>query len=140
MSERKPPQKPTNLRPYECDLVVNRQHLTKLEISPYYEKHNKEYLEALKKKRIVLSKEELTTKLISDNLIKEFIKQLDKEEEIISEGRYYHWTYYSRRVFKDFETSNKIKAYKLVWCFDDNEPHILGIIDCYRMRKHDRLK
>jgi hypothetical protein len=27
-----------------------------------------------------------------------------------------------------------------VWCFDDNEPHILGIIDCYKMRKHDRIK
>ena len=89
MVETKPPQKPTNLRPYECDLVVNGQHLTKLEISPYYEKHNKEYLEAVKKKGIVLSKEELTTKLITDDLMKEFIKQLDQEEEIISEGRYY---------------------------------------------------
>ena len=51
MVEIKPPQKPTNLRPYECDLVINGQHLTKLEISPYYKKHNKEYLEALEKKR-----------------------------------------------------------------------------------------
>jgi hypothetical protein len=90
MTTKKLPQKPTNLRVYECDLVINGQHLTKLEISPYYEKHNKEYLEALEKKRIVLSKEELTTKLITDDLIREFIKQLDQEEEIISEGQYYH--------------------------------------------------
>jgi hypothetical protein len=90
MNEKKPPQKPTNLRSYKCDLVVNGQHLNKLEISPYYEKHNKEYLKALEKKGIVLSKEELTTKLITDDLIREFINQLDKEEEIISEGRYYH--------------------------------------------------
>ena len=55
MKVKKPPQKPTNLRPYECDLVIDNQHLTKLEISPYYEKHNKEYLEALKKKGIKMA-------------------------------------------------------------------------------------
>ena len=31
-----PPQKPTNLRPCEGDLVIDVQHFTKLEISPYY--------------------------------------------------------------------------------------------------------
>lgn len=43
MLTKKPPQKPTNLRPYPCKLTVNNQHLTILEISPYYEKHNREY-------------------------------------------------------------------------------------------------
>ena len=43
MLAKKPPQKPTNLRPYSCKLVINNQHLTTLEISPYYEKHNREY-------------------------------------------------------------------------------------------------
>lgn len=43
MLTKKPPQKPTNLRPYSCKLTVNNQHLTILEISPYYEKHNREY-------------------------------------------------------------------------------------------------
>jgi len=43
MPGKKPPQKPANLRPYECEVVINSQHLTKLEISPYYEKHNREY-------------------------------------------------------------------------------------------------
>ena len=63
MPEKKPPQKPINLRPYECDLVINGQHFTKLEISPYYEKHNKEYLEKLERKGIKLSAQELAEKL-----------------------------------------------------------------------------
>jgi hypothetical protein len=33
--------------------------------------------------------------MISDELIQELVKQLDEEEEIRQEGRYYHWTYYS---------------------------------------------
>jgi hypothetical protein len=32
MLTKKPPQKPTNLRPYPCKLTVNNQHLTILEI------------------------------------------------------------------------------------------------------------
>jgi hypothetical protein len=47
-----PPPKPTNLRVYACDLTINNQHFTKLEISPYYEKHNQEYLEKLEKKEL----------------------------------------------------------------------------------------
>ena len=89
MSRKDPPQKPTNLRPYECDLVIDNQHLTKLEISPYYEKHNKEYLEALKKKGIKLTPEELTERLITDDLIRELVKQLQKKRHF-PEGRYYH--------------------------------------------------
>ena len=63
MVETKLPHKPTNLRPYECDLVINGQRLTKLEISPYYKKHNREYLEALKKKGIELAPKELAERL-----------------------------------------------------------------------------
>ena len=63
MVETKPPQKPTNLRDYRCNLVIDNQHLTKLEISPYYEKHNREYLEALKKKGIELAPKELAERL-----------------------------------------------------------------------------
>lgn len=43
MPGKKPPQKPTNLRPYKCNVVIDNRHLTILEISPYYEKHNREY-------------------------------------------------------------------------------------------------
>jgi hypothetical protein len=88
MKVKNPPQKPTNLRDYKCDLVIDNQHLTKLEISPYYEKHNKEYLEALKKKGIELAPEELAEKLITDDLIRELVKQLDGKEEILSVGKH----------------------------------------------------
>ena len=89
MSEKKPPQKPTNLRPYDCDLLINKQHFTKLEISPYYEKHNHEYLEALKKKNIKLPATELAKKMITDELIQELIKNL-QERRHFPEGKYYH--------------------------------------------------
>lgn len=88
MTAKKPPQKPTNLRIYDCDLVINNQHLTKLEISPYYEKHNREYLEALEKKGVKISEKELVEKLITDDLIKEMVKQLDKKDDIISIGKH----------------------------------------------------
>ena len=88
MKVKKPPQKPTNLRDYKCNLVIDNQHLTKLEISPYYEKHNKEYLEALKKKGIELAPKELAEKLITDDLIRELVKQLDGKEEILSVGKH----------------------------------------------------
>src|SRR3954463_16651931 len=88
--EKKPPQRPTNLRPYDYQITVNWQKFTKLEISPYYEKHNKEYLEALEKKGILLSKAELAEKLITDDLIMNILlPQLDGERGIIPEGEYY---------------------------------------------------
>lgn len=137
MNEKKPPQKPTNLRVYDCSLAINRQHLTILEISPYYEKHNQEYLEALEKKGIILSKEELAEKLITDDLIRELVKQLDGKDDIISVGKNINWEAWSYYVYEPVFRSNG-KAYKLVWCFDDNHPHILGILDCYRRKKYDK--
>ncbi len=134
MLAKKPPQKPTNLRPYSCKLVINNQHLTILEISPYYEKHNREYWESLGRKKakgVKITDEQLKRKIISDELIRELIKQLDKEW-VDEEGRYYHWTYYS------FITFISDKAYKLVWCFDDYETNIIGIVNCYRIGKFDK--
>lgn len=126
------PKKPTNLRPYSCDVIINKQNFTKLEISPYYEKHNQEYLEALKRKGIKLSTKELAEKLITDDLIRKvLIPQLDGEK-VDPEGRYYRWTYYSFRVHRG------VKAYRLVWCVADDEPHILGIMDCYRQERFDK--
>jgi len=113
MSEKKPPQKPTNLRSYECDLVINSQHFTKLEISPYYEKHNKEYLEKLEKKRIKLPEKELTEKLITDDLIRKILlPQLNGEGGIKADGHNYQYTYYFAISYKG------VKSYKLVFsCF-----------------------
>lgn len=49
------------------------QRFTKLEISPYYEKHNQEYLEALKKRKITLVPKQLAEKLITDDLIRKVL-------------------------------------------------------------------
>lgn len=128
------PQKPTNLREYKCDLVINDQHLTKLEISPYYEKHNLEYLTALKRKGIKLSNQALANKLITDDLIRKILlPQLNGERADEDGERNYQYTYYSA-----FPLYNGKKAYKLVWCLDDNNPHILGIMDCFRIGKYDK--
>lgn len=135
MPEKKFPQKPTNLRPYDCDLVINDKHFTKLEISPYYEKHNREYLEGIKEKGIKLTTKELSEKLITDELIrKTLLPQLDGEKEIRIDGVYYHYTYYFAITYKG------IKAYKLVWCLSDNEPNVLGIMNCFRQKKFDKDK
>ena len=90
MVEKKPPQKPTNLRPYECDLVIEGQHFTKLEVSPYYEKHNKEYLDKLERKGIKLPEKELAEKLITDDLIRKVLVPQLHNKEVKLEGHYYH--------------------------------------------------
>jgi hypothetical protein len=135
MITKKPPQKPTNLRPYDCNLTVNNQRLTQLEISPYYEKHNEEYLAALGEKSIKLSAKELAEKLITDDLIRKILlPQLDGEKEVRIDGVYYHYTYYHAvPLYK------KNKAYKLVWCLSNKEPNTLGIMDCFRIEKYDIL-
>ena len=104
------PQKPTNLREYDYSLIINDQHLTKLEISPYYEKHNREYLDALKRKGIKLSSQELANKLITDDLIlKTLLPQLNGERVDEDGERNRQYTYYSA-----FPLYNSKKAYKLV--------------------------
>src|SRR5437763_1275442 len=95
MVAKNPPPKPANLRPYECDLVIEGQHFTKLEVSPYYEKHNKEYLDKLERKGIKLSEKELSEKLITDDLIRKILlPQLNGEDNIRADGRNYQYTCY----------------------------------------------
>ena len=128
------PQKPTNLREYDYSIIINDQHLTKLEISTYYEKHNQEYLEALKRKNIKLSSQELANKLITDDLIRKILLPQLNGERVDEDGeRNYQYTYYSA-----FPLYNGKKAYKLVWCLDDYNPYILGIMDCFRIGKYDK--
>lgn len=94
-------------------MFVDGQWFTKLEISPYYEKHNQEYLEALKRKRIKLTSRQLAEKLITDGLIRKvLVPQLDGEAEVKIDGSYYQYTYYFAIPCKGN------KAYKLVWCSD----------------------
>jgi hypothetical protein len=47
-------------------------------------------LERKKAKGVKITDEQLKRKIISDELIIKLIKQLDGEEEIRQEGRYYH--------------------------------------------------
>jgi hypothetical protein len=47
-------------------------------------------LEKKKAKGIAITDEQLKRKIISDDLIIKLVKQLDDEEEIRLEGRYYH--------------------------------------------------
>jgi hypothetical protein len=47
-------------------------------------------LEKKKAKGVKITDEQLKKKIISDELIQELVKQLDREEEIRQEGRYYH--------------------------------------------------
>ncbi|CAJ0746293.1 9972_t:CDS:1, partial [Entrophospora sp. SA101] len=69
-----------------------------------------------------------------DLIRKVLVLQLDGERDIKADGRYYQYTYYFALSYKE----NNGKAYKLVWCIADDEPHILGIMDCFRIRKHDK--
>src|SRR5437667_183636 len=97
-----PQQKKRNIIFVKLLLVINNQHLTILEISPYYEKHNKEYLEALERKGIKLSERELSEKLITDDLIREvLVPQLDGEKDVKADGRYYQYTYYFAISYKE---------------------------------------
>jgi hypothetical protein len=89
--------KPTNLREYNCSIAIDKQTFTKLEISPDYEEKNKEFVEGLKVKGIKLTKSELAQVLITDDLIRELVKQLNgkSEQEVKFEGSYYHYTYHT---------------------------------------------
>ena len=77
--------------------------------------------------------EELAKKLITDDLIRKILlPQLNGEDDIRADGRNYQYTYYFAISYKG------VKAYKLVWCVADNKPHILGLMDCFRIRKYDK--
>jgi len=88
MTAKKSPQKPTNLSKYECDIVIDKQRFTKLEISPNYREKNKEFQLGLKRKGTKMTKTELSKVLISDDLIYELVQQLDgkSKQEVKHEG------------------------------------------------------
>jgi len=114
-------------------IIINGILIREIYFNPYYEKHNKEYLEALKKRGIKLSEQEFAEKLITDDLIREvLVPQLDGENDIRADGRNYQHTYYFAILYRG------VRAYKLVWCVADDEPHVLGLMDCFRIRKYDK--
>jgi len=77
---KKTPQKPTNLREYICDIAIDEQRFTKLEISPDYEEKNKDFKRGLAKHGIKLTKSELAKVLITDDLIREMTQQLRRQK------------------------------------------------------------
>lgn len=138
MTVKKQPIKPTNLTEYECNIVIGKQTFTKLEISPDYKKKNKEFKQGLVEKGIKLSQSELNRVLITDDLIRELVQQLDgkNEQEVKFEGSYYQYTYHTYEpVFNKWGY-----AFRLVWCCDKDNHHILGIIDCYWRSKYNLVE
>ncbi len=69
MTGKKPPQKPTNLSKYNCNITIGKQNFTKLEISPDYKEKNQEFKQGLVEKGIKLTKIELAKVLMDDNLL-----------------------------------------------------------------------
>ena len=90
---KKLPQKPTNLREYDCDIKIWKQRFIKLEISPDYEEKNKEFKQGLAKQKTKLTKTELAKVLITDDLIRELVKQVEKKE--IRPARTLKWSGWS---------------------------------------------
>ena len=137
MTGKKPPQKPTNLNEYNCDVVIGEQRFTKLEISPDYQEKNKEFKEGLVNKGIKLTKTISTQVLIDDNLIRELVHQLDvkSKQEVKYENSYYQYTYYTYEpLYNQWGY-----AFRLVWCVDKYNPHILGVMDCYWRSKYNKV-
>ena len=107
--------------------------LTFFQSNKFFQYHQFNLTNTNPRKGIELAPKELAEKLITDDLIRKIlIPQLNGEDDIRADGRNYQYTYYFAILYKG------VKAYKLVWCVDDNEPHVLGIMDCFRIRKYDR--
>ena len=111
------PQKPANLRPYKINLIVNKQRFIKVEINPLIAtvKHPNEG--------------------ITDELIIYLLTQLNDETVEPDEKKYHQWTYYAHSPLYN----EKGRAYWLVWCVaHDEEPQVIGLMDCYRIGKFDK--
>ncbi|CAG8674817.1 608_t:CDS:2 [Ambispora gerdemannii] len=97
---------------YPCNVIINGRWFTELEISQYYR-----------------TKPGRST--VSDEIIQELVKQLNDEEDLARDKKYYSF----EPLFIDH------RAYNLVWDYDEEEiTSTLIIIDCYRERKFDLLK
>lgn len=94
---------------YDCDTVLNKYHFTELVISQHY-------------------KAKPGRKKITDELIRELVKQLNDKELIRSKNGYFSF----EPLYIGY------RAYNLVLDFDDQPfSNPLLIIDCYRERSLD---
>ncbi|CAI2177389.1 3978_t:CDS:10 [Funneliformis geosporum] len=82
MTTKKPPQEPINTTIYKCNIIIFGIKKTVLKISPHYQKRNEEFYQS-KKKRI---KENLNQYLLDDNIIKDFVQQLNNEKPEAEDG------------------------------------------------------
>jgi hypothetical protein len=96
---------------YPCEVVINKKEFSKLEISQYY-------------------KTKLGRSTVSDEIIRELVKKLSKEEErFLRDNEYYSF----EPLYIGF------RAYNLVWDYDEEQlTDKLIIIDCYREKKFDK--
>jgi hypothetical protein len=69
----KPPQEPANTITTDCDIIILGICRTVLKISPHFLKRNEEFRQSKKKK----IRENLEKWLLDDEVIKNFIQQLD---------------------------------------------------------------
>lgn len=117
----------------KSSIVINGILIKEVYIDPYYEKHNKEFLEAKKERGIKLTPLELKERLITNDWIIEFVQQLDKKE-FPNGKRYDKWVYHPQEPFWKYH-----RSYCLIFCLEDNQNYI-EVVDCYRESKFERVK
>ena len=126
MTAKKSPQEPANTITIDCDIEMLGIRRTVLKISPHLFKRNEEF-RASKKTKI---KENLSQWLLDDQIIKDFVQQLDKKEPE-EEGVDKVWKnlkYYGYQPVIDWRNG---MTYRIIWLHDDYHPEIIGIITVY---------
>jgi len=98
---------PEGRRVYPCNLVINKQKLTRLIIDPHYEKGHGSY--------------------VNDELIWELVQKLNNHtffpDPPKRESAYQYFT------IEDIQ--HKDKSYCLVWCWKKESKKYIGIVNCY---------
>ena len=126
MTTKKPPQEPINTTTHECNIIIFGIKRTVLKISPHYQKRNEEFHES-KKKRI---KENLNQYLLGDNLIKDFVQQLNNEKPE-AEGINVDWPAWKYFGYEPVIDKRNGMAYRIIFFLDDDNPELIGVISVY---------
>jgi len=99
---------PEGRRIYSCDLVINKQRLSRLIIDPHFEKKHGSY--------------------VDDKLIWELVQQLNNRTFFPDlpkrESAYQYFT------IEDIQDKDE-KSYCLVWCWKKESKKYIGIVNCY---------
>lgn len=96
-------------RVYPCDLVSNKQKLTRLIIDPHFEENHGSY--------------------VNDKLIWELVQQLNNKtffpDPPKRESTYQYFT------IEDIQHGDKNENYCLAWCWKKASKKYIGIVNCY---------